>query len=449
MSQDLTAILLPQPPRGPNPDTVVNIVAQNSPPTAWVRLSPLEKLEVQQLEVMDGATGLPAVSPAMLVALSQNGGKAMFVHVNHPGKQALLHAFEDGIEVASYTGEPNEAFVAEFQKLVGHSVDDVVGADDGTRVGFGQAATRTAALVRGRLLMVPPGTPTGLGSFVFHDRGFDAPSNLIVTGTDDEPAETTRAAFFAFDGNLIHQAFNQIPGGQLAQVLGGAPEDVLGPLMELRDSTTKALSQHQTPPGQAKDHPAWHTHTFELLALSHAGVFGGGDTLKFLDQKLLAILNIGDATPIIDADDAEELEEMPSVLDAMIDVLPCPKPPGGYGPLFENIGPEEIGALVPWAKPGQPYDGAVFLLKPDRLLELARSFDANRLGQRLERFCRALYSAKMGDDVQEEAYLQWRSDWEQKSQKDIERLLLAWAEFRVVLEIAAQNRLNVGLAVYG
>ena len=36
-------------------------------------------------------------------------------------------------------------------------------------------------------------------------------------------------------------------------------------------------------------------------------------------------------------DHAEDLEELPSVLDAMIEVLPCPKPPGGYGPLLENI----------------------------------------------------------------------------------------------------------------
>lgn len=91
----------------------------------------------------------------------------------------------------------------------------------------------------------------------------------------------------------------------------------------------------------------------------------------------------------------------------------------------------------------------MFLLKPDRLLELARSFDANRLGQRLEKFCRALYSAKVGDDFAEDDYLKWRGEWEQKSQKDIERLLLAWAELRVTCEIAAQNRLNVGLAVYG
>ena len=162
MAQDLTAILMPAPPRGLIPDNVVNLVAQNVPPTAWIRLSPLEKLDIQQLEVLDGQSGLPAVSPSILVALSQNGGKAMFVHVNHQGKQALLHAFEDGIEVASYTGEPGDAFDAEVTRLVGHSIDDVVAEDDGTRIGFGQAATRTAALVRGRLLMVPPGTPTGV-----------------------------------------------------------------------------------------------------------------------------------------------------------------------------------------------------------------------------------------------------------------------------------------------
>ena len=95
------------------------------------------------------------------------------------------------------------------------------------------------------------------------------------------------------------------------------------------------------------------------------------------------LLNIGDATPIIDADDADELEELPSLLDAMIEVLPCPKPPAGYGPLMEMIGPDEIGALVPWAKQGEPYDGAVFLVKPDRLLQLVRSMDGNKLAQRL------------------------------------------------------------------
>ena len=149
MPADLTSILLPLPPRGLQPNDIVNVVSQNGPPAAWVRLVPMEKLEIHQLEVMDGQTGLPSVSPGMLAALSQNGGKALFVHVNHNAKQALLHAFEDGIEVATYSGEPNDSFTAEFQRLVGQSTDEIAENDDGTRVGFGQAASRTAAVVRG------------------------------------------------------------------------------------------------------------------------------------------------------------------------------------------------------------------------------------------------------------------------------------------------------------
>ena len=82
MSQDLTAILLPQPPRGPNPDTVVNIVAQNSPPTAWVRLSPLEKLEIQQLEVMGmrAATGWMAALTLVVAGLALHGVFDFFHH---------------------------------------------------------------------------------------------------------------------------------------------------------------------------------------------------------------------------------------------------------------------------------------------------------------------------------------------------------------------------------
>ena len=145
MPADLTAILLPLPPRGLQPNDVINLVAQNAPPTTWLRLVPLEKLELSQLEVMDGQTGLPSVSPGMLAALAQNGGKALFFHVNHPAKQALLHAFEDGIEVVTYSGEPNEAFEAEFKRLTGMTIDEVAAADDGTRVGFGQAASRSAS----------------------------------------------------------------------------------------------------------------------------------------------------------------------------------------------------------------------------------------------------------------------------------------------------------------
>jgi hypothetical protein len=461
MPADLTAILLPLPPRGHQPNEVLSLVAQSSPAATWLRLCPFPQHEIHQLEVLDGQTGLPAVSPAMLVALSQNGGKALFVHVNHQGGQALLHAFEDGIEVASHSGAPSEAFHSEFQRLVGHTVDEIVAADDGTRAGFGQAASRTAALVRGRLLLAPAGTPTSLGSFNFHDRGHDRNDDASEDDLDaaersdehedgaDSDADATRAAFFAFDGNLIQQAFNDLPGKQLAQVIGNAPQEVLGPLFGLRDDMVQELNRLETPPGKSDAHPAWHTHAFEILALCHTGIYGGGDTLHFLDQKLLALLSIGDATPIIDADDAEELEELPSVIDAMVEVLPCPKPPGGYGPLMELIGPEEIGALVPWAKPGEPYDGAIFLIKPERLLHLVRGLDGSKLSQRLERFCRALYTAGHGEATDEQAYVEWRKGIEERSRPDIERFLTGWAELRIVLELAATNKLHIGLLIYG
>lgn len=453
MPADLTAILLPLPPRGLQPNDIVNLVAQNAPAAAWLRLVPFEKHEIHQLEVMDGQTGLPSVSPAMLTALSGSGGKSLFVHVNHAAKQGLLHAFEDGTEIASLSGEPNEAFLAEFQRLVGLSLDEVAALDDGTRVGFGQAASRTAAVVRGRLLLTPMGTPTGMGSFMFHDRGHDR----IKPGDEDQSeegaadSEATRVAFFAFDGGLIQQAFHELPGKQLAQVISGAPQEIVGPLIALRDATTKMLNQTDAQPGRSEKHPAWHTHAFELLAMCHAGVYSGGDTLKYIDQKVLALLNIGEATPIIDADDAEELENLPSLLDAMIEVLPCPKPPAGYGPLLEMIGPDEIGALVPWAKPSEAYDGAIFLVKPDRILQMVRSLDGNKLAQRLERFSRALYTALHGapeGEAGEKAYVEWRSQHEQRSRADIERFLTAWAELRLVFEIAAANQMNIGLVVY-
>ena len=451
MPADLTAILLPLPPRGPSPDHVVNLVAQSGAAATWVRLCPYDKLEIHQLEVLEGSSGLPAVSPALLVALSEGGGKAMFIHVNHSAKQVLLHAFEDGIEVKSYRGEPNAEFEQIFRELVGYSVDEIVAADDGTRLGFGRAASRTAAITRGRLLLVPLGTPTGLGTFTFHDRGHDRPSNLQITDAedDDDGKDTTRVAFFAFDGALIQQAFGEVPGAQLAQVIGSAPVEVIGPLIELRDAIAAQLAQLQTPLGQAAQHPSWHTHAFELLALAHSGVYAGGDTAKFIDEKLLALLASGDAVPVVDSDDAEELEAMPSIIDALLEVVPCPKPPGGYGPLLENLGPDEIGALVPWAKPSEPYDGTVFVIATERLLPMIRGFDGEKLGQRLERFCRALYNARYGAPPDEETYRKWRAEHEKKSQPDIERLLTAWAELRIVLELASVNQLTVGLLVYG
>lgn len=453
MAADLTAILLPAPPRGPQPNDILSIVAQAGAPALWIRLAPLAKQGVHQLEIMDGQTGLPSVAPDLVAALSRGDGKAMFVHVNHQAKQALLHAFEDGAEVASYTGEPDAGFAETMQKLVGCSVDELVAEDDGTRLGFGQAASRTAALVRGRVLLVPAGTPTGLSSFAFHDRGYDLRKSADAK-TAQEERDSTRVAFFAYDHELITRAWNEIPGKQLAQIIQGAPVEVLGPLFPLREEAAKALTLlGDEPPGKHRLHPLTHVRAFEMLALAHAGVYAGGDALTYLDERVLPLLSIGDATPVIDdADEAEELEGQPSILAAMVDVLPFPKPPGGYGPILEQLGPAEVTALAPWAKPGQEYEGVVFRVVPDRMLELVRSLDGNKLAARLDTFGRALFAARADDeksDKSDEAYQKWFLATQEKSQADLERFLTDWAELRITLEVVALNNMALGLLIYG
>ena len=60
-----------------------------------------------------------------------------------------------------------------------------------------------------------------------------------------------------------------------------------------------------------------------------------------------------------------------------------------------------------------------------------------------------VYTARYGAVADEEAYRKWRAEQEQKSRADIERLLTAWAELRIVLELASVNQLTIGLLVYG
>jgi hypothetical protein len=462
MSTDLTAILLPLAPKGLSPDEIINVVAQNSPPAVWVRLVPLTSQGMHQLEVLEGPSGLPSVAPQLVAALSQQDRKALFLHVNQEAKQALMHAFEDGAEVASFVGEPGEAFEKELARLVGWSVDELVAADDGSRVGFGQAASRTAAIVRGRLLVVPPGTPTAMDSFAFHDRGHDRPEQrLVVSAEDDEDAEEhIRVAFFAYDHDLITHAWGELSGAQLAQVIGTAPIESLGPLFPLRDDIAQALAGLDEAPGKRSAHPTSHLRAFEMLAMSHAGAYASGDTAAYVGERLLPLLAIGDAPPVIEKDDAEELEAMDSVLEMMVEVLPCPKPPGGYGPIIESLGASELGALVPWAVSGQEYEGTVFRVQAERLLQLVQSIDGNRFGARLDRFCRTLYEARYGQPAVTPAagtnavtptqeYLAWRRGIEQKSAGDLDRFLGGWAELRIVLEVAAMNRMAVGMIVYG
>lgn len=467
MSADLTAILLPVPPKGPNPDEILSLVAQHGPPAIWIRIAPLVRYGIQQVEVLEGPNGLPCVAPAMLESLSQDDRKALFLHVNHGAKQVLLHAFEGGVEVASYVGEPGEAFDREVERLIGPSVDELVAADDGTRVGFGQAASRTAAVARGRVVMVNPGTPMGMGSFAFHDRGHDLTGGLLATARfdddddrddEEEIPDSTRVAFFAFDHDIIARAWGELPGGQLAQVIASAPQEALGPLFGLRDEAAAALARLTEAPGKLGARQADHLRAFEMLALAHAPLFAGGDAARYVSDRLLAILAIGDAVPVIDSvEEALELEGMESVLTMMTEVLPCPKPPGGYGQLLEALSDSEIDALAPWAKPGEAYEGVIFRVNPERLLKLVQSVDGSRLGARLDRFCRALFQARFekapskdggpeGEATEE--YLGWRRGLEQRSGKDLDRFLRSWAELRLVLECAAINNLAVGLIVY-
>lgn len=460
MPTDLTAILLPLAPKGLTPDEIVNAVAQNAPPTVWLRLVPLNAQGMHQLEVLEGPSGLPAVAPQLVAALSAGDRKALFLHVNHEAKQALIHAFEDGGEATSFVGEPGEAFDKELARLVGWTVDELVAADDGTRFGFGQAASRTAAIVRGRLIVVPAGTPTGMDSFAFHDRGHDRQEQRMVVSPDgDEPEEQIRVAFFAYDHDLINHAFSELTGAQLAQVIGTAQVDTLGPLSPLRDEIAHALSSLAEAPGKRSEHPTAHLRAFEMLAMSHAAAFAGGDTAAYVGERLLPLLAAGDAQPVIEKDEVEELEEMDSVLSMMVEVLPSPKPPGGYGPIVEALGASELGALVPWAQSAAEYEGTVFRVQPERLLQLVQSLDGNRFAVRLDRFCRALYEARTGQPAVAAAagappaptqeYLTWRRAIEQKSAADIDRFLAAWAELRIVMEVAAVNKLAVGLIVYG
>lgn len=457
MPADLTAILLPIPPKGPGPDDILRLVVENAPPTIWVRLLQLRDTEIVQLEVLDGATGLPCVSPSMVDALSKPDRKAMFVHVNHQAKQMLLHAYENGKELAALNGEPNDGFVEELQRLSGYNTDELVAADDGTRLGFGQAASRTYAIVRGRPFAVPPGTPTSLGTFAFHDRGYDLKATEAPAGAaedededeDDEEEDTTRVAFFAFDYELVTRAWKELPGPELARVVASAPEEILGPLFPLREEARRALAQLEGPPGGVKHPSVELLRAFEILALSHAPVFATGDRAGYLDERVLPLLAAADATPVIDDDEeAKELEDMPSILQAMVEVLPVPKPPGGYGPILESLGNSEVNALAPWAKAGEEYAGTVFRVQSERLLKLAQALDGNKLGERLDQFCRALYEARHGQPQKPELYLGWRGALEQRSGPDIERFLTDWAELRIVMEMAALNKLAVGLLVY-
>jgi hypothetical protein len=157
---------------------------------------------------------------------------------------------------------------------------------------------------------------------------------------------------------------------------------------------------------------------------------------------------VGDAAPQFDPEEFSDLEESESVLEAMVDVLPYAAPPGGEGSIISNLGPGELLPLAPWAEGQSEYTGSIFRLAPERLLELVRGLDGERLNPRIERFERAWYQAARGGQPTGDAFDTWRRSKAETGERDIERFLVGWTELRIVLELASANQLAVGLLFY-
>jgi hypothetical protein len=423
MARDLTAILLPA-----GQLIEEDIVAEAARfGNVWVRLAPLGALALTQVEILDGVRGLPCESPELLMKLSERG-KATFVHVNHGAKQALVHHFEKGEAQPGWMGEPGE-LDAKLRAAVGHPLEALQGADDGSRIGIGIAGSRTIALSGGRLLQVPPGTPTALNSFAFHDRGRDV-------------GDGTRMAPFAWDAQRAQQAFAS-PARELAAHLSVAKK---GPMEGARAEVIARLAEIGDRPLNPDDAVA--LSALELCTLDCAFVFAGGDRQYFWDHRVLPMFLVGDAAPQFDPEEFSDLEESESVLEAMVDVLPYAAPPGGEGSIISNLGPGELLPLAPWAEGQSEYTGSIFRLAPERLLELVRGLDGERLNPRIERFERAWYQAARGGQPTGDAFDTWRRSKAETGERDIERFLVGWTELRIVLELASANQLAVGLLFY-
>ncbi|MDB4968375.1 MAG: hypothetical protein JWN44_4064 [Myxococcales bacterium] len=429
---DLTAVIIPSGQL--SVEEVHRIVVESGRHAALVRVAPLPKLNLVQIEVHDPRRGLPTEDPA-LVGLFSKGGRATFVHVNHSAKQAMVHGFIDGRPNEGFAGAPGDDFLARLRVEAGVDLASLVAADDGTRIGIGVASSHTVALIRGRALVLPIGTPTGLDGFTFHDRGTAI----------DEGAE--RLAWFAFDRT---RAFGQ-PGKAMAALIGSAPAGALGPLEGAREEAIAALEAlGDRTPAEAK---LASPRALELCAYAAAMAWTGGDQASYWDGRVLPMFVIcGRDTPIaavLDASEAEELDdETESLIEAMVETLPFPAPPDGEGPMLTQLAAAEVQPLAPWAQAGEEHAGSVFMLRPERLLSLVRSLDGPRLGKAAESFARAWYRALRPGQPEGDAYQQWRVAKEHEGEKDLERFVNDWAELRACLEVAAANRLDVALMFY-
>ncbi|HEY2746779.1 MAG TPA: hypothetical protein VGL86_19255, partial [Polyangia bacterium] len=139
--RDLTAVLVPA-----GQLTVAEIYAivrESGRHAAIVRVAPLSNVGLVQIEVHD-VRGMPTEDPALVQRFSR-GGRAVFVHVNHSAKQAMVHRFVDGKGDEGFAGAPGDDFTTRLRAEAGADLPSLHAADDGTRLGIGVAASNTCA----------------------------------------------------------------------------------------------------------------------------------------------------------------------------------------------------------------------------------------------------------------------------------------------------------------
>lgn len=427
MAKDLTAVLLPA---GQLTDEAVRAIVAGRDAPAYLRIARLESIGLIQVEIHEGAQGLPSEDPELVGKLSR-GGRAVFVHVNHSASQAIVHGIRDGKPDEGFAGAPGDDFAAKLREALGRdlTLDQITAADDGSRLGIGIASSRTSAFVAGVWLTIPPGTPTGANSFAFHDRG---------AGQDED---ASRMAPFAFDGKKLRALWSQ-PAAQIAATLRKTPPWHLGPLALLLPEVTDRLEKRGAQP------PEHDVRALELCALACARAFAGGETVSYWDERVLPMLSLASDEPKIETADCEDLEDCESLLHAMVEVLPFAAPPDGEGHLLAQLSDREIAPLAPWARPGEEYAGAIFLADPTRLLPLTRSLDGRKLRMLIEKLERAWYRAARPGQPEGDAFETFKKAWHEQGAQDEERCLRAWTELRIVFELAGANALQPALFFY-
>jgi hypothetical protein len=431
--RDVTGVLIPTGQL--TPDEIVQIVRSRPYGACFLRIQQLANVNLTQIEVQDAQRGFPCEDPELVGLLSQKG-RATFVHLNHDAKQAMLHAFAAGKPVKDgITTEPGDAFETELMTAVGVRSEAITGADDGSRLGIGIAASNTMAILPARPLRIPVGTPTGLGSFVFHDRA----------GGLDEGGE--RLAFIAFDSAQAERAYFDQPADALKARIEQAPEGVFGPLEGARAEVLQALGAIGKK--TVREAGLREVRALELCAMGSSFAFCAGESLDYWNERVLPIFSLSDQEAVIEPSEIEELEDAESILHAMVEVLPYKAPPGGEGGMVPMIADRELGPLAPWARQETEYRGSIFTLKHERLLGEVRKLNGQNLGQMITRFEKAWYRAERPGQPEGDAMEQWRRAKQETGQNDMNRFATAWAELRALLEIAQANQLTVGLVFYG